>query len=177
MSAPALHSGAATLRPLSLADAPGLFPAFADAINMTYWSGPPHASVEETEGDIIWWLAHNGESVWAITDAQGALCGRIGLLALRTGVAEVGIILRRDARGRGLARGAVEAATAYGFSALGMHRIVADIDPANQASRKLFRACGYRREARMRRNWRTHIGLRDSLIYVRFAPPGSLALA
>jgi RimJ/RimL family protein N-acetyltransferase len=170
MPAPDLHHAPAHLRALELKHASALFPAFKDAANMTYWSGPPHETIAETEGDISWWRRTYPDTCWVIEDGSGVVCGRTGLLLPRKGVGEIGIILSPAARGKGLARAAVMALCAHGFGALKLHRITADIDPANFASRRLFRACGFRREARLKKNWRTHLGLRDSYIYARFAP-------
>lgn len=170
MPAPTLEAAPARLRALSLDDADALHPAFADVANMTYWSSPPHEDVAQTQADIEWWLASYPNSAWAICDATGAVAGRTGLVIPRAGVGEVGIILRPDFAGRGLARSAVAAMAAYGFAHLDLHRIVADIDPANTPSCRLFEALGFTLEATLKHNWRTHLGLRDSVIYAKFAP-------
>lgn len=169
MPAPTLEAPPARLRALSMADAEALFPAFADAANMTYWSSAPQTDITETRADIAWWLDNHGEAAWAILDSAGAVAGRTGLVTLRPGVAEVGIILRPDFAGKGLARAAVAAMVEYGFSALGLHRIAADIDPDNRPSRRLFEALGFEFEGTLKQNWRTHLGLRDTVMYAKLA--------
>jgi [ribosomal protein S5]-alanine N-acetyltransferase len=169
MPAPTLEAPPARLRALRLNDADALYPAFADAANMTYWSSPPQTDVAETRADIAWWLDNHGAAAWAILDADGAVAGRTGLVTLRPGVAEVGIILRPDASGKGLARAAVAAIVSYGFEALGLHRIAADIDPDNAPSRRLFEALGFELEGTLKHNWRTHLGLRDTVMYAKLA--------
>jgi RimJ/RimL family protein N-acetyltransferase len=167
MVAPDLVTPNSHLRALRLDDAPALFPAFADEANMRFWSQPPHKDIGETEADIRWWLETNPMTAWAILGSNGAVAGRTGLMILREGVGEFGVALRPDAAGKGLARGAIAAISDYAFTALGLHRLVADIDPDNVASRRLFEACGFIEEATLKQNWKTHIGLRDSVIYAR----------
>ena len=82
---------------------------------------------------------------------------------------EVGIIFARAAWGRGFARDALAAAVAHGFAS-GSHRICADIDPDNVASLRLFERGGFEREGLLRKAWRTHLGLRDSVILAKLAP-------
>jgi RimJ/RimL family protein N-acetyltransferase len=167
MTPPTLEAGPALLRPLRLDDAEALFPAFSDPAVMRYWSAPPHQSPADTEADLAWWLQSNADAAFAIEDGAGRVAGRTGLYRIREGVREIGIILRPDFVGKGLARGAVEALCAYGFAHLEIHRIAADIDPDNTPSIRLFEACRFTLEGRLKLNWRTHIGLRDSLIYAR----------
>lgn len=152
------------LRPLALADAPALHSAFSDPECMRYWSRPPHASLAETEADIAWWLETAPLDAFAILDEAGEVAGRTGLVPVREGVGEVGIMLRRDRQGRGLAGRALQALLAHGFEARGLHRIQADIDPDNHASLRLFERAGFQREGLLRQAWRTHLGLRDTVM-------------
>lgn len=155
------------LRDLRIKDAADLFPAFSDAANMAYWATPPHAGVDVTAADIRWWIDQYGESAWAITaDGETAL-GRIGVMRQRAGVGEIGVILAPAAQGKGLATAALNLITAHCFDRLDYHRLYGDIDPENDRSVKLFERCGFAREAVLKANWRTHIGLRDSVIYAR----------
>jgi [ribosomal protein S5]-alanine N-acetyltransferase len=168
MTAPTLEAFPARLRPLRMEDAEALFPAFSDAAVMRYWSGAPHADVIETRADVAWWLETNPDAAFAIEDPDGAVAGRCGLYRVRDGVREVGVLLHPDYVGKGIASAAVRSLCGFGFSVLGLHRIVADIDPDNVASIRLFEACGFVYEGRFRHNWRTHLGLRDSVIYAQF---------
>jgi RimJ/RimL family protein N-acetyltransferase len=82
----------------------------------------------------------------------------------RAGVGEIGIIMRPEATGRGLASKALNLVIAHGFGSLGLHRIGADIDPDNTSSMSLFLRAGFQREGLLRGNWKTHLGIRDSII-------------
>lgn len=159
-----LEAPGVVLRPLTLADAEALYAAHSDAATHHYWSSPPHKSVEETRTYIADTLAIKGAHVWAITESGGEALGRIGLFIEREGVGEIGVIMRPDATGRGLASKALDLVLTQGFDALGLHRIAADIDPDNTNSISLFLRAGFQREGLLRGNWKTHLGVRDSVI-------------
>lgn len=166
MTAPVLEGGGVRLRPLALADGPALFAGFCDPELMTYWSGPPHVTLADTEADLAWWVETNGDAAWAIEHA-GAVVGRIGLCAVRAHVREVGVFLLRAAQGRGVATAALDLVVRDGFTRLALQRLAADIDPDNRPSVRLFERAGFVYEGCLRANWRTHLGIRDSLIYAR----------
>jgi [ribosomal protein S5]-alanine N-acetyltransferase len=161
---PVLKAPGAVLRPLVVADAAALFAAHGHPETHKYWSSPAHESIEQTARYIEDTLAMKGASVWAITESGGEALGRIALFALREGIGEIGIVMRREATGRGLASKALQLVGAYAFGELGMHRLMADIDPDNSASISLFLRAGFQREGLLRQNWKTHLGVRDSVI-------------
>lgn len=164
MSPPLLRSEGVVLRPLTLDDAAALFAAHGDAETHHYWSGPAHQSVEETADYIAATLALPGAHVWAVTESGGEALGRIGLFVEREGVGDIGVIMRREATGRGLASKALKLVEDYAFGVLALHRLAADIDPDNSASLSLFLRAGFQREGLLRGNWKTHLGIRDSVI-------------
>ncbi len=169
-AAPELRAPNLVLRALLLSDAADLHAAHGDPHAHKYWSGPPFENLAQTQAYIAETLAAPHACVWAITDNGRTALGRITLFILREGVGEIGIILRRDAQGRGLAGGALKLVEAHAFSELGLHRLAADIDPDNAASLKLFKRAGFAREGRLRGNWKTHIGVRDSIIMAKLRP-------
>ncbi|HWE41140.1 MAG TPA: GNAT family protein, partial [Gemmatimonadaceae bacterium] len=65
--------------------------------------------------------------------------------------AEIGYWLGVAAWGRGLATGAVRAATAYAFDTLGLERVFAVANTRNTGSARVLEKCGYVREGTMRR--------------------------
>jgi predicted acetyltransferase len=146
---PTLSATGIVLRPLSVGDAEALFSAHGDTHTHEYWSSPAHKSVEET------------------VDYIRATLGRIGLFVEREGMGEIGIIMRPEATGRGLASKALALVIEHGFGALDLHRIGADIDPDNNASMSLFLRAGFQREGLLRGNWKTHQGVRDSVIMAK----------
>lgn len=164
---PTLTAPGAVLRPLVQADAEALFAAHGDMATHHYWSSPAHKDVEETRAYIAETLAMKGAHAWAITESGGEALGRIGLFVEREGVGEIGVIMRPDATGRGLASIALNLVISYGFDTLELHRIGADIDPDNANSISLFLRAGFQREGLLRQNRKTHIGLRDSVIMAK----------
>lgn len=164
---PILEAPGVVLRPLTRADAPALHAAHSDAKTHTYWSGPAHKSVEETAAYNQATIDAPGARVWAITEDGSEALGRIALFVPRDGVGEIGVILRREATGRGLASKALRLVDDYGFDVLDLHRIAADIDPDNTSSLSLFLRAGYQREGLLRDNWKTHLGIRDSVILAK----------
>ncbi|QTD56016.1 GNAT family N-acetyltransferase [Parasphingorhabdus cellanae] len=156
------------LRPLRLEDADALHPVFADADLMRWWSSGPHKSVSETRE----YVAQNCEGepwqTWAITRMQDDTA--LGWVVFihskdRPNVREIGYILNRSAWGAGIAREAVSRVIRYGFEELGLRRIYADVDPENMSSIKLLKVLGFQQEAHLRQESKTHIGIRDSLIF------------
>jgi RimJ/RimL family protein N-acetyltransferase len=164
MTDPTLTAPGAVLRALQISDADALFAAHGDAQTHKYWAGPAHKDVAQTKRYIEETMEMRGAHVWAITEDGGEALGRIALFVLRDGVGEIGIIMRREATGRGFASKAVHLVVDHAFGALGLHRITADIDPDNSASISLFLRAGFQREGMLRGNWTTHIGVRDSVI-------------
>lgn len=159
-----LETARLILRPRRIEDAGALHRAFADVELMTYWSGPPHKSVEETRAD----LARDTPEWrrWAITrKGDDTAIGVVAAGEKRQGnVTELGYILSRDHWGSGIAREAVSAVIDRIF-AEGQRRIFADTDPDNAASRALLERLGFKFEALLRAEWETHLGVRDTTIY------------
>ncbi len=164
MTLATLTAPGVTLRPLAAADAEALFVAHGDPEVHLHWSSPAHGDVEQTRRYIEETLAMRGAHAWAITEDGGEALGRVALFVPREGVGEIGILLRRAACGRGLASKALGLVEEYAFSELRLHRLVADVDPENSASLSLFERAGFQREGLLRENWKTHLGLRDSVI-------------
>ena len=79
-------------------------------------------------------------------------------------VAERWLVVR-ERQGEGIAREALSALIDHLFSVEGRRRVYADIDPDNIASNRLAESLGFTLEGRLREQWTTHIGRRDSLIW------------
>ncbi|WP_447728451.1 GNAT family N-acetyltransferase [Sphingomonas koreensis] len=159
-----LETSRLILRPRRIEDAEALHRAFADPELMQYWSGPPHASVEETRAD----LAREAPEWrrWAITlKGDDTAIGVVAAGEKRQGnVTEIGYILARSFWGGGIAREAVSAVIDRIF-AEGQRRVFADTDPDNKPSRAMLERLGFKLEALLRAEWETHLGVRDTTIY------------
>lgn len=161
---PVLATVRLVLRPRVAGDAAALFPTMADPACMTWWSRGPFASVAE----LAEYFAARDEGpwrVWAITRAgDDTAIGFVAAGERRRGVAEIGYLVAREAVGQGIATEAVGAVTDRLF-ADGCRRVFADTDPDNAASIALLRRLGFTLEGRLRAEWETHIGVRDTLLF------------
>ena len=77
---------------------------------------------------------------------------------------EIGYLFARETWGQGVAWEALTALLRHLF-AEGQRRVFADIDPDNAPSIGLVERLGFVLEGRLRAEWETHIGVRDTLIY------------
>lgn len=154
------------MRPQSADDVEALHEAYHDADLMTWWSSPPHATLEETRA-YLWDRTMPSEwRGWVMVErASGAVIGTLAAGAKgRAGVSEIGYLLTRRFWGKGFAREGVSRLIDLLF-AEGNRRVWADVDPDNAASNRLLEALGFTLEGRLRAYWETHIGVRDSLIW------------
>ncbi|MDO9361974.1 MAG: GNAT family N-acetyltransferase [Sphingopyxis sp.] len=166
MPAPTLTTARLVLRQLREDDAAALFPVLSDPEVMVWWSSGPHASPAET-ADYVKGNAAEGQGFdcWAITAGDDVALGWVILIDGKPDVKEIGYILNRDHWGNGIAREAVSRVIDHAFADLKLRRIFADTDPENAGSISLIQRLGFQYEGRLRGEWETHIGVRDSLIF------------
>lgn len=160
------------LRPIRQDDAEALYPALCDETNMRYWSRGPLESVQAVY-DYLAWNSHGaGCQCWAVEhkDKSGEALGWVILMDKADNQAEIGFMFRPDAQGQGLAFEAASEMLRHAFAVRNFRRIWADVDPDNAASIRLIEKLGLTYEGRLKANWQTHIGVRDSLIYGIVAP-------
>ena len=147
-------------------DATALFGPMSDSEIMKWWSRRPFASVEEVRANFDEARKSRDWRNWAIT-WKGGENGAIGFVAAgekREGVAEIGYLLSREAQGQGIAYEAISGLIDRLFEE-GHRRLFADTDPDNSRSIALLGRLGFTLEGRLRNEWHTHIGVRDSLIF------------
>lgn len=163
---PVIETERLRLRPRALDDAESLYPTMSDAELMTWWSRAPFTSIEEVREHFMPSEKSNGWRAWAITRHGDDRA--IGFLSAgekrQGGVTEIGYMLERSAWGSGIAREAVSALITLLF-ARGQRRVFADTDPENVGSNRLLESLGFTLEGRLRGEWDTHIGVRDSFIW------------
>ena len=160
---PILQTARLTLRPRVADDAEALFPTMADAEVMRWWSNPPFTQVEDLRAHFA--EAHPDWRGWAVTwrDDDRAI-GFVAAGQRRPGVSEIGYLFDRATWGQGVAREALGALLDQLFVER-QRRVFADIDPDNAPSIGLVERLGFTIEGRLRAEWETHIGIRDTLIY------------
>lgn len=159
---------------------------------MRWWSHPPHQALEQTRDALEERVASTDWRTWAITlRDQHQAVGTVGAHEARPGrVYEIGYSLVPAHWGKGYAAEAVGRLIDHLFDVDGARRVFADTDPDNESSNAMLTKLGFSLEGRLRGQWETHIGVRDSLIWGllagewkharRFAtvpvpPPGSSA--
>lgn len=146
-------------------DGAALHAIFGDEDCCIYLADPATTSVEETIRLLKRWGNGTEETTWAIVEREdGGALGRATLIPRGRDVWEIGIMMAPAGQGRGLATKALAEIIDLGFDRLGARRIFADIDDENAASIRLFERLGFTREGFLRANWKTHIGVRHSVI-------------
>ncbi|HRQ78953.1 MAG TPA: GNAT family N-acetyltransferase [Gemmatimonadaceae bacterium] len=175
---PTLQTPRLSLRPLRADDAPTLLRELNDVEVARETLNIPHpysmARAEEFLADIPKRFEAGKGVVWAIVDAAnaaaGALIGAVGLNLTRAHRrAELGYWIAKSRWGQGIATEASRAVIAYGFDALGLHRIDAHHFVENPASGAVMRKLGMQREGRLRAMvWRDGVP-RDLELYAVLA--------
>ena len=167
---PVLEGQAVRLRPLREADARAVFALYSDPEVCRYWSFAPWTELAQARAwlaERMGWLPPSTYG-WALADRDDdQLIGTVSLFSLSApnGRAELGYSLLPARQGRGLAREAVGLALDFGFGALALERVEADVDPRNAPSWRLLEHFGFRREGLLRNRWRVGDSFADSWIY------------
>ena len=113
---------------------------------LALWLDPANERVhgDATPEQVRAWVAG---APWGVWEREGGeLVGDCSLhLDTVFDEWELSYGFRRDRWGRGYATEAAGACVRHGFEQLGVAKIVADVDPANIASRHVLEKCGFER--------------------------------
>ena len=159
------------LRPIAAADAPALFSMMSDPPTMRYWSTPPWTAMPEADAFIHAAQTKSPDNLDVLFGielrASGLLVGTCTLfdVIVPSRRAEVGYLLDRRHWGLGIMSEAATALLSYGFGALALNRVEADIDPRNLSSARLLERLGFVREGLLRARWIVSGEVSDSAIY------------
>jgi ribosomal-protein-alanine N-acetyltransferase len=152
---PVLHTTRLRLRLLTEDDAPGLHEAYGDATAMRFWDAQPSRDLAETRQRIA--RSREASPQWHATFAlerreTGQFVGAVNYHDRRplNRRLVLGWIIVPNCWQQGLAHEAVGALLDHCFQALDAHRIEAEIDPENTASRRLAERLGFRQEGLLR---------------------------
>jgi putative acetyltransferase len=100
--------------------------------------------------------------------AFGGLAGQLHLGVEPYGVAELGMLVARELRGRGIGRALLADAIAWAEAQPDVHKIALHVWPHNEAARGLYVAAGFEEEGYLRRHYRRRNGeLWDAVVMGR----------
>jgi ribosomal-protein-alanine N-acetyltransferase len=169
---PELVTSRLRLRQFESRDVDGLHGCFGDADAMRYWTFPACATRTET-ARWVRILAKTSSPheylAWAVADKRSDRC--IGTVLYhhreaRNHRLEIGYILAKAQRGRGLMGEALQAQLTYCFDQLGVHRVEAMIHPDNTPSLRLAERLGFRPEGGPLRDfWRVGDRYASVMVY------------
>ncbi|WP_165958199.1 GNAT family N-acetyltransferase [Segetibacter sp. 3557_3] len=123
-----------------------------------------HAYIQTIEDGI----ARNTAIVWAIALKEDPrLIGTIAFHQIdkQNARAELGYMLMPEFWNKGLATEALQKIIGVGFNQFGFHSMIANINPGNEASRKLLLKAGFVKEAYFREDFYFNGRFIDSEIY------------
>ena len=151
------------LRPFTDADIEAIHAVYGDPDVMRFVGHGAHRTIEDTASALRVYgevLARVGYSFLAVVEREtGALVGDGGLHPLggRGPDVELGYTLARSAWGRGYATELGQALVAHAFDVLGVDRVVAQVEPANHASRHVLEKLGMTERELRRAYGRPHL--------------------
>ncbi|MCP5099006.1 MAG: GNAT family N-acetyltransferase [Chloroflexi bacterium] len=160
-----------TIRWLRADDVDALFQIFSDEQAMRYWSSLPMQTVQDAQ-----LLLKSAEDGYANNSGirfglelkeTDQLLGTCSLFNFHhtSRRAEIGYILGRPYWGNGFMHEALVAIVDYAFNQLDLHRLEADIDPRNNASRQSLLRLGFLKEGLLRERWIVNGEVSDSELY------------
>jgi RimJ/RimL family protein N-acetyltransferase len=134
------------------------------------WLNPVSAGDPNDVYAGIQQMRTSGEALtFTIADERDAYLGSIVLFIKGHDTAELAYVVAPAARGRGLARGAVQLLGDWAVANLGIHRLQLCISPENAASLRVAEACGYREEGLLREAFTVRGRREDVIMFSRLA--------
>lgn len=167
---PTLETPRLRLRHVREADVETLLAVFGDPEALRYWGHGPLADLAAARAYVRQMeagFASRSLFQWVVADREGdGLIGTVTLFDWNRDHrrAEIGFMLGRAHWGQGFAQEAVRAALRFGFDAMDLHRVEADVHPENAASLRLLERLGFRREGLLRERWRVEGRWDDSVL-------------
>jgi RimJ/RimL family protein N-acetyltransferase len=100
---------------------------------------------------------HRDDAQFFVAEDDGRIIGELGIDVAGYGVADFGMMVASDARGRGVGSALLSAAVDWARAA-GAHKIALQAWPHNEAAIALYRKFGFEREGYLRRHYRRRNG-------------------
>ena len=148
------------LRRARMSDLPAIHGLLGDPRNMRFWSTPAHETVDQSEA----WLrsmveAEPAESDDFVIEHDGQVIGKLGCWQLP----EIGFMIASDETGKGFATEAMAAFLERRRRLGEPRRLIADVDPRNEASLRLLARAGFVETGRAKGAWTVGGELCDSV--------------
>jgi len=158
------------LRRIVPADIGRVFRGLSDPLVIAHY-GVAYESLEATQRQMDWFeeIHAAGTGVWwgiCEPGPDASLIGACGLNDIKAehGRGELGYWLLPGYWGKGIATECVGALLGHAFGAMGLHRVGADVDVDNHASRRLLERLGFRLEG-VRHGYERKHGVHIDLMY------------
>jgi len=168
-----IHTSRLLIRPVTIEDAQSMYRYRSDAEVNRFLPKEYHAVEDIT--DLIRRTASeiNVPDTWfqlvLICKENGQLIGDVGLHFLASDgqhkQVEIGYTLAKNYHGKGYATEALRAILDHVFTTLQKHRVIASIDPENEASMRLLERLGFRKEAHFKESLFFRGRWADDVIY------------
>ena len=173
---PTISTERLMLRQLQETDAEAFFELRSDVEVMRYIDRPLAKSVEEV-GELIKRIhglyAGNEAILWVISlPGDQKMIGNITFWNIdkENHRAEIGYLLNPQQHQKGIMQEALVAVLDYGFSNIGVHSVVANVNPANEASKKLLVKNNFVQEGYFKEDYFFDGQFLDSAVYSLLTP-------
>lgn len=148
-----------SLRPVAESDLPDLLEINGDPEVTRFL---PYATWQSLEDGAAWLRrmqtlgsTGTGQQLVVVRNEDAKVVGTVLLFKFDEGSArmELGYVLGRPYWKQGLMREALEAVCSHAFSAMGIRRMEAEVNPMNHGSNALLQRVGFTLEGTMRQRW------------------------
>ncbi|WP_044511494.1 GNAT family N-acetyltransferase [Hymenobacter sp. DG25B] len=168
---PTITTSRLHLRWLTPADVPALFTIFSDPAVMRYWSRPPMTSEAEAAAlqvQIAEYFAARSLFQWGLARRSDDVVigtGTLYSLSNTNKHAGIGYAVGSAHWRQGYGSEAVAALVEFAFTELALHRLEADVDPRNTASRRCLERIGFQQEGHQRERYYLYEEWQDAILY------------
>lgn len=146
------------LRPARADDLADMHAILSHPVAMTWWSTPPHETIDQTEAWLTGMIEANNP-LDLIIERNGQCIGKAGFWR----PPEIGYILHPDHWRQGLAHEALAAVITALFGTTDHSQVLADVDPDNLGSLRLLEKLHFQRTGFRARSWNVGGVWKDSV--------------
>jgi RimJ/RimL family protein N-acetyltransferase len=146
-----------TVRPATVDDLDAAVDLYAAVAEEGRWIGG-EAPVDEIERRARFESSiHRDDAEFFVAEEDSRIIGELGIEVAGYGVADFGMMVASDARGRGVGSALLSAAVDWARAA-GAHKIALQVWPDNEGAIALYRKFGFAQEGYLRRHYRRRNG-------------------